>query len=336
MRFISAPWVDRWAALFFATLSACGEPQKPVATPVVAPVMTKRQLLSARPLADSIAASYGLVAGFGADAMALPDMGPTRWPVGEKWISLMPGRLPGLRAWLTTDSLRAFTHGEEPRDYSFHLRYPAFAGPRADSLRRTLGRLSNLPEELAAVRRQRLYSAPAPRTPTGDEEGEVFSECEREETNTLDCYSLGAYVVGADTVVSAAGTTYYSGHCVHGTVGRVTAPIRCATSACWGSMTCSSPPCAGRCTIPWWGMFSGINRKIGAITGALRGRLLCNKPSNGTGDNGRTRWPNRNASGKQFTNCAYLTGRFGSIRRFQATRLAATNQKPRFTSGLRV
>lgn len=223
MPFTTLPWTSRWAVLFFATLSACGEPKKPVATSVVAPVMTKELLVSALSLADSIAASYGLAAGFGADAMELPDQWLARWPVGKGWIPLMPGRLPGLRAWLTTDSLQAYTHGEEPQDYSFHLRYPAFAGPRADSLRRTVGRFSDLPEELAAVRRQRLYSAPAPRTPTGDEESEVLSDCRREETNTLDCYSLGAYVMGADTVVSAAGTTYFIGHCVHGGAGRVTA-----------------------------------------------------------------------------------------------------------------
>lgn len=223
MPFTLPHWMDRRAVLFFAALSACGEPKKPVATPAVAPAMTKSLLVAALPLADSIAASYGLVAGFGADAMERPDPWLARWPVGKGWIPLMPGRLPGLRAWLTTDSLQAFTHGEEPGDYSFHLRYPAFAGPRAERLRRTVGRLSDLPEALAAVRRQRLYSTPAPRTPTGDEEGEVFSDCQREETNTLDCYSLGAYVAGADTVVSAAGTTYATGHCVPGGAGRVTA-----------------------------------------------------------------------------------------------------------------
>jgi hypothetical protein len=179
-------------------------------------------LVSARPLADSIAASYGFVAGFGEDAMNLPDNRFTRWPVGAGWISLMPGRLPGLRAWLASDSLQTFTHGQDARDYSFHVRYPAFAGPRADSLRSTLGRISNLPEELAAVRRQKRYPAPETRTQPADEETSVLSDCEREETNTLDYYTLGAYVLEADTVVSAAGTTYSIGHCVHGTVGRVT------------------------------------------------------------------------------------------------------------------
>lgn len=214
--------VVRWAALLPILLMACIRPEKPAAIPAASSGVADLRPVMAWALADSIAASYGLVPGLMPVGQELPENWLTRWPVGTGWRSLMPGRLPGLRAWLTRDSLTAYTYGEQAQDYSFQLRYPAFAGPRADSLRRTLGRISDLPQELAAVRRQRLYAAPEPPESPPPDAGERILDCEREETNDLHCFTLGAYVLETDTVVSTAGTTYSIGHCGHGTVGRVT------------------------------------------------------------------------------------------------------------------
>jgi hypothetical protein len=204
-----------------AVLLACSAPA-PVAVAVrptcLQPLMSFRE-------ADSLARSYGFVTGFTLGMRQRADGWQASWPVGARWQSLAPGQLPGLQGRIAADSLLAYTH--EPRcEYDYRVSYPVFTGPRAtNSLRRYVDNAFDVLGILAERRPHPLFAYPAPHEASGDSD-EIYIDDTETEWDT--CQDVGAYCLGADTLLSAHGSAYYIGHGAHGTCAVMTLNFSCA------------------------------------------------------------------------------------------------------------